>query len=87
MPVYEVAAAGFEAGNPATVERMLWVLAPDSDTVMDAIRDTGAESWSQVSPENYLAMFVDYSLPEQTIALQAELLEWASVERNKNRAC
>jgi hypothetical protein len=83
--VYEVTAAGFDGSTDATDDRVYWVTAPDVLTVLDAIKDTDAQYTGRLDcPVDKSA--VDFDLPRLKIAFSEKLLEWASVERNKNRA-
>ncbi len=83
--VFEVTGAGFDGGTDETDDRVYWVLADSSEQVAEAIKDCGALIGESIAEEDCEIDF-DLTRPGQAMALGTKLLEWASIERNKNRA-
>lgn len=83
MKLYEVTAAGFSAEDDSTDARVYWVQAASAEEVMQAISDTGADFWGELSGVDQT--LADFILPQHAMRLSEELLTWASFERNKGR--
>lgn len=80
MPIYEVTAAGFDASDDATDDRVFWVEARDASIVMKSIETTGAKFCGEVDLGYYPVAFIDFKLPQQDSSFQRYLLRFASEE-------
>lgn len=86
--IYEITAAGFDGSTDETDDRVLWIAARNEHDVLFAIANTGAVFRCKLPDNMHIhTCEIDYSLPEQSLNLQEDLLQYASDERNKNRAC
>lgn len=83
--VFEVTAAGFDAGTDESDDLVYWVSGQSRACVEDAIKDTGATLCGDVSARVGLAD-VDFHLPHQAAEFSTALLTKASEQRNCNRA-
>jgi len=85
--VWEVTAAGFDGGTDDTDDRVYWVRADSEQQVAEVIADTGAKLHDEL-PIGHADNDIDFDLtqPGQAMQFGTKLLEWASHERNKNRA-
>jgi hypothetical protein len=87
MPIYEVLAAGYDGDNSDTDDRVIWVIAATADQVAQAIQDTGAVLTGEIPlSDGEWEFHSDFTLPQQELSLSSCLLEFASQERNRNRA-
>jgi thymidine phosphorylase len=91
--IYEITAAGFDGSTDETDDHVIWVSADSEQQVRAAIQDTGAKLAKEIEAWVYrresledLSDCIDFTLPEQTMNLTEALLNFASDERNKNRA-
>lgn len=81
--IWEVTAAGFDADSDETADRVYCVRAKCRKDVANALSFTGARLRHKLGVN--VAPDFDLMQPGQAQLLGTALLEWASVERNKDR--
>ena len=77
MTIFKVAACGYDASNPATAERLIWVKAPGIDDI-DFVC-LANETITEASPSDVVP-YIQYFMPDDEFGLYNVLRHFARVE-------
>lgn len=80
MPYFEVTGVGFDASPDKTDHRVLWVAAASRTELDVIISGYPVQDVSDLEDMVSVTSALDYTLPQDAVALRARLQEYASLE-------